>query len=115
MLHVDSVHQGTVTTLQLEGDVDEMGVQDLREALLQCLRDKRYNVVINLNGVRFISYMGLGVFVERLRQFRKHDGDMKLVGLNLYTERLFRMVGVTTLFETYDDEAAAVQGYQEAA
>jgi hypothetical protein len=40
---------------------------------------------------------------------------MKLVGVNLYTERLFRMVGVTRVFETFATEAQAIQTYQRAA
>ena len=52
--------------------------------------------------------MGVGVLVERLRQFRNYNGDMKLIGLNLYTQRLFRMAGVTTLFDTYSAENEAI-------
>ena len=50
-----------------------------------------------------------------MRQFRSYDGDMKLVGLNLYTQRLFRMTGVTSLFDVYENEADAIRDYQEAA
>ncbi len=115
MLHVDTVVSGPVTMLRLDGDIDEQGVAELRKALVDCLRVKRHNVVVNMTGVKFISYMGVGILVERLRQFRSGHGDMKLVGLNLYTQRLFRMIGVTSLFETYDSEAQAIQVYQQAA
>lgn len=115
MLQIETTHEGPIVTLRLGGDIDERGVTDLRVALVKCLREKRYHMVLNMDGVRFISYMGVGVLVERLRQFRSEGGDMKLVGLNLYTERLFRMVGVTNLFETYENEDQALQVYEEAA
>lgn len=115
MLSIEQVRQGGVTIIRVSGDVDEEGVKELRIALVNCLRDNAYNVVVNLSGMRFISYMGLGVLVERLRQFRSYNGDMKLVGLNLYTQRLFRMTGVTNLFETFETESQASQEMQKAA
>jgi len=115
MLNIEKEQVGGVAIIRVSGDVDEDGVKDLRIALVNCLRDNDYNVIVNLSGMKFISYMGVGVLVERLRQFRSYDGDMKLVGLNLYTQRLFRMTGVTNLFETFETEGQAVQGLQKAA
>ena len=115
MLKVETSKLGPVTVIRLEGDIDEEGVGALRIALVRCLRESRHHVVVNLSGVKFISYMGVGVLVERLRQFRAYDGDLKLAGLNLYTKRLFRMVGVTTLFEVFESEEQAVLVYQQAA
>lgn len=108
MLNIEKEVREDVTIIRVIGDVDEEGVKDLRIALVNCLRDNGYNVVVNLSGMKFISYMGVGVLVERLRQFRSYNGDMKLVGLNLYTQRLFRMTGVTNLFETFETEAQAI-------
>ena len=112
MINIDRMDMGLVTVLRLEGDIDEDGVQSLRMQLLQCIKEKRCKVVANLSGVRYISFMGLGVLVERLRQLRLSGGDMKLVGVNLYTERLFRMVGVTKVFEMFRSEPLAIQAYR---
>lgn len=115
MLQIESELLKHVTIMRLEGDIDEDGVKRLRIALVDTIREGRHEVVINLTGVKYISYMGVGVLVERLRQFRLHKGDMRLVGLNLYTQRLFRMVGVTNLFKIYENEAEAIEVLQEAA
>lgn len=104
-----------VTVLRLEGDIDDAGVDDLRTALYTCAKQGRCKLVLNMTEVRFISYMGVGVLVERLQSLRKANGDIKLVGLNLYTERLFRMVGVGSLFDVQDSEAQAVGLFQKAA
>ena len=115
MLNIETRKAGDIAIVRVDGEVDEDGVRQLRIALVNCLRNNGYNVVVNLSGMKFISYMGVGVLVERLRQFRSYDGDMKLVGLNLYTQRLFRMTGVTSLFDVYENEADAIRDYQEAA
>ena len=115
MLNIETEKAEDIAIVRVDGEVDEDGVRQLRIALVNCLRNNGYNVVVNLSGMKFISYMGVGVLVERLRQFRSYDGDMKLVGLNMYTQRLFRMTGVTSLFDVYENEADAIREYQEAA
>jgi anti-anti-sigma factor len=111
----ERIEMGPVTVLRLEGNIDEDGVNQLRVGLLRCIKERRFNLVVNLTGIRLVSYMGLGVLVERLRQFRAYSGDMKLVGVNLSLEQMLRMAGVASLFEIYDSETSAAQVYQEAA
>jgi len=115
MLRTERLETGAVTVLRMAGDIDETGMNQLRMDLMACIQDQRFNVVVNMSEVKFVSYMGVGVLVERLRQFRAYGGDMKLCGVNLYTERLFRMVGISKVFEVHDTEHQAIQVYQEAA
>lgn len=115
MLKSERLESGAVTVLRLMGDIDEEGMNQLRTDLMACIQDQRFNVVVNMSGVKFVSYMGVGVLVERLRQFRAYSGDLKLCGVNLYTDRLFRMAGVSKIFEVCESENRAIQVYQEAA
>ncbi len=114
-MKAERLESGAVTVLRLEGEIDEGGMNELRQSLLGCMRDQRCNLVVNLSGITFVSYMGVGVLMEGLRVLRAHGGDLKLSGVNLYTERLFRMVGVGRIFETYDGEDQAVISYRQAA
>lgn len=116
MLAIDRVEHGAVTVLHVQGEIDEEGIHTLRLGLMDCLARQRYQVVLNLSGVMFMSYMGVGVLVERLGQLRALNGDMKLACLNLQGCRLLRMMGLRHVFDCYDTEATAVQQYhQEAA
>lgn len=114
-MNIERLENGAITVLRLDGDIDEDGQNVLRVRLMECLKDQRYHVVVNMEDVKFVSYMGVGVLVERLRQLRAQGGDLKLSGVNLYTQRLFRMVGVTKVFETFESESQAVQACREAA
>lgn len=115
MLKIESYEQANCMVMRLEGDIDEDGMNGLRLSLMECIQNQKCNVVVNLASVNFVSYMGVGVLVERLRQLRACSGDLKLTGVNLYTERLFRMVGITNVFDTHATEAQAVQAFAEAA
>ncbi|MCC6153355.1 MAG: STAS domain-containing protein [Candidatus Hydrogenedentes bacterium] len=95
---------GPVTILRIAGDIDSKAVDKLRSVIYECMADGKVQLVVNLSGVRFITYMAVGVFVERLRKLRSLNGDLRLVGLNLYLSRLLRMVGVAALFDKYESE-----------
>ena len=53
--------------------------------------------------------------LERLRQLQGFGGDLKLAGINMYTQRLFRMMGVKNFFKTFDTESLAINAFQKAA
>ncbi len=114
-MKVERSESGDVTVLRLEGDMDERGVDSLRTALYECSSDGKFQLVLNLHEVGFVSYMAVGVLVEKLRRLRNFNGDMRLVGVNLYTQRLFRQIGVKNIFQCYDTEGQAVDTYLKAA
>lgn len=114
-MNVDRLESGAVTVLRPTGDLDEEGAKDLRLSLSGCLQDQRARLVVNLANVNYTSYLGIGLLVERLRQFRACRGDLKLAGVNLYTRRIMRMAGVLHLFEIYEEEAVAIDSYRKAA
>ena len=104
-----------MTVLRLEGDIDRQGVDVLRVALLACVKERRGRVIVNLSGVRDVSYMGVGVLVERRRQLQAIGGDIKLVGLNLFAKQVLEMTSVTGYFSIHDTEAQALEGFRDAA
>ena len=115
MLNIDEIEVGAVTVLRLQGDIDDEGVGALRVSLLECLRERRCRVVVNLSDVQYLSYLGIGILIERLRQLHKQGGDLKIVGANVYAQRIFRMAGVSAILRTYESEASAIQGMRQAA
>lgn len=110
MLEIERLESGAVTVLRVHGDVNEEGVNTLRLALMKCIEEGRNNVVLNVAGVAFVSYMGVGVLVERLGQLQAAKGDLKLACLSVYMRRLLRLMGLSHVFNCYETEAQAIQG-----
>jgi anti-anti-sigma factor len=101
----------SVEIVRLDGDVDVDGVDALRLSLLECIRDGKVNIILNLGNCGYVSIMGIGVLVERLRQIRSCGGDLVLVGVNVYLERLLKMTGVKGVFSIYENEEQALQHF----
>jgi anti-anti-sigma factor len=101
--------------LRPTGDVDLDGVNKLRLSLLQCIKEKRANIVVNFQGIRYISYLGVGVLLERMRQCRTAGGDLRLSGLNLHARRTLQMASVESLFMICESETQALESFRQAA
>lgn len=114
-MYIDRLDTNIVTVLRLQGDIDQDGIEIVRQAVKDCLRDKRSHVVINLAKVQFISYLGAGMLVDSLARVRGFGGDLKFVGANVYAMRLFRMVSVHKLLPLYETEGRAIQEFQRRA
>lgn len=115
MLSIETVEKGGVIVLRIQGEVDDVSAHSLREAVAACVREQRYRLVFNFSSVTFLSNMGVGALMEPLGRLRSFKGDIKLACVNLQARRLLGMMGLGQVFEIYEVESAAVQGYKQVA
>ncbi len=99
-----------VTILELKGDLSTESSSEVRRILGECIRSGRSNIVVDLEAVSDISYVGIGVLVERLRQVRARNGDIKLVSPDGWMRRVFSLVGAN-VFEMYDSVEASLRSF----
>lgn len=115
MLRIERSEIGAVTVLRASGEIDDGSADTLREAVNNCLADKRYHIALDLSHMVYMSFMGAGALVECLGALQKFDGDLKLAGMNIQSRRLLTTMGLGHVFESYESEISAVKGYQQAA
>jgi anti-sigma B factor antagonist len=99
-----------VTILELKGELSPESAGQVRTILGECMRSGRSNIVVDLEGLSDISYVGIGVLVERLRQVRARNGDIKLVSPTGWMRRIFSVVGAN-VFEMYDSVEASLRSF----
>ena len=68
-------------------------------------------IVVDLAGVTYIDSSGVGMMAAKLKQVRNSGGDMRLLNLTSRSQRLLGMMKLVTVFETFDDEQAAVRSF----
>ena len=108
----------SVKTRRLDGDVyviDASGkltigdpVQKFRAALRGRVNEGLRKVVLDLGELSYIDSSGLGELVCSYREIREHGGDVKLLRLTPKTRELLQITKLITIFDTYEDEPAAV-------
>jgi len=68
-------------------------------------------IVVDLAGVTFIDSSGVGMMAAKLKQVRTQGGDIRLLHLTSRSQRLLGMMKLITVFETFDDEQAAIRSF----
>jgi anti-sigma B factor antagonist len=70
-------------------------------------------VVLDLGAVSYIDSSGVGMLVAKLKTLKEKGGDMRLLHLNRRAESLLGMLKLLVVFETFQDEAAAVRSFAQ--
>jgi anti-sigma B factor antagonist len=68
-------------------------------------------IVLDLGGVSYIDSSGVGMMAAKLKHVRERGGDIRLLHLSSRGQRLLGMLKILTVFETFDDEAAAIRSF----
>jgi anti-sigma B factor antagonist len=104
---------GDVTILTLTGQIllDD-GDLAIRLAVHELVDRGRVKIVLDLGGVDYIDSAGIGMIAGKLKTVRERGGDMKLLHLTTRGQRLFGMMKLQLLFETFEDEAMAVKSFE---
>lgn len=111
MIPVHREDAGDVTLLRLEGDLDFENTVWLRGELNDLLRQQRYKIVLDLQGVVLISSYTVGVFVAFARDLREHQGDLSFLRLQPRVKQTFEATRIDQILEAHQDQESAVQSF----
>jgi len=89
------------------------GSTRLREALQKLIADGKRKIVLNLAELTYIDSAGIGLLVASFASMSRSGGQMKLSNLNSRVKDVLLITKLLTVFEVYDDEAAALDSFAE--
>ena len=100
-----------IEVVDVEGEIDIYTAPRLRELLIDLVSQNHYQIVVNLEKVGFLDSTGLGVLVGGLKRVRAHDGSLDLVCTREQILNIFRITGLTKVFDVYQtvDQATAAK------
>lgn len=108
---VDFRTQDHVQLLDLTGELDAHTVEELEAALSHCRDNERFNIVINGEGLQYISSAGLGVFLAHIEEVRENGGDIKVAALQPSVFNVFDLLGFPEFLDIVPTEQEAVAGF----
>lgn len=101
-----------ITVLDLRGRlVVGPEATDLRRKFTQLLDQDKKNTILNLKQVDYIDSTGLGTLVIGHSINEKTGGSMKLLNVSKRGAQLLILTKLTTVFEIFDDEQAAINSF----
>ena len=103
---------GDVTILRMAGRLElDQGDLDFRDYVNDLLAKGRMKIVLDLKQVTRIDSAGIGMLVSKYLSTAKRGGAMKLLHLTQHSDHLMDITRLTTVFEIFDDEAAALRSF----
>jgi len=89
------------------------GTVALRDQIRALLGKGQNCILLNLKGVPYIDSCGIGELVTSFTSVRNRGGELKLVNLEKKVHGVLQITKLHTIFEVYEDEAAAVRGFKK--
>ena len=81
----------------------------VRNTVRSFTEDGSRKFLLNLASVSYIDSAGLGELITTYTTVRNKGGDVKLLNLTKTAKDLLQMTKLLTVFDTFDDEAKALQ------
>lgn len=100
-----------VDLVTVSGRVDSSTSPDLEAALEERMAEGRYNLVVDLSEVSYLSSAGLRTLVSALRNCKKKGGDVRIASPSERVSEVMSLAGLDSLFTSYDDVTVAVGSY----
>ena len=95
--------------IEISGRIDSYTAPQIEQALKSLMSDNRYNIVVDLQNVDYLSSAGILIFVNAqkiIRQLNHGEIIFSNVPKNVFSG--FELAGFNTLFDYYEDTASAV-------
>lgn len=103
--------EGDIIVFVPEGRIDTLAATEMDQALQAAVSAGKYNMVVDMAGVEYISSAGLRTLAAVHVRSRAEGGDMKLAGLNERVTRVFNIIGFDLLMSIHDTPEAAIADF----
>ncbi len=95
----------------ISGRVDSSTAPEMQEYLNGLLKRGRYNLVLNLRDVSFLSSAGLRALLTTLQACKKHGGDVRLSEVSDQVARVLELTSFDVYFKCFTSDTEAVGSY----
>lgn len=103
---------GDVTVIDAAGRITlGEGASVFRDTIRDLSTKGDKKLLLNLSDVTYIDSSGIGELVSGFTTVTNHGGQLKLLGLSKKVKDLLQITKLYTVFEVFDDEAAAVRSF----
>jgi anti-sigma B factor antagonist len=101
-----------VTILDLGGKITiGEGSTRFREAVRRLIEQNRKLVLLNFADVNYVDSSGIGELVSAYTTLSNQGGKLKLLNLPKRIRDLLRITKLLTVFESFEEEATALQSF----
>ncbi|MBM7865321.1 anti-sigma factor antagonist [Heliobacterium gestii] len=108
MLEYRTRKLGSCNIVDLQGEIDGLGLERFKKALTEAVTEKCEAIVLNFTDVVFISSSGLGALVAYYKQLQSDNLQLSVFGLRDVIRQVFEIVRLNKVIAIVDSEEDAL-------
>jgi anti-sigma B factor antagonist len=91
------------------GRIDSYTAPELEESLSALTQEGKFKIVLDMEGVDFMSSKGWWVLIETQKNCKRYNrGELVLTGVQERIQESLNLVGMGSYFQIFDDVVSAV-------
>lgn len=98
-----------ITIITAKGFIDTTTAPEFEKTFQKVLGENKFNLIIDLKDVSYISSAGWGIFIGELKRIRGQRGNLLLVAMGPEVTDAFELLEFNTILKSYTTVEQAVQ------
>jgi anti-sigma B factor antagonist len=111
-MDINTVRQGIVDIVLVAGRIDSYSAPKFLQQVTMITADHRYNIIIDLDNVSYISSAGFRVLIDIQKTCKRNPpGEVVLVKVPSRIYETLDIAGFTTIFNMFSDTSTALKHF----
>jgi len=107
-MYIDTEKKENAVVVRIKGKVDADTATSLEECFTHQIAQNENKIIVNLEGLDYISSAGLRVVLAAAKNLKALHGELLFVGLKGSVEKVFKISGFYSAFKIFDTEETAL-------
>lgn len=107
MIDISNEVDNDYYVIKINGDVDASSSIFLDEAIDKAVKHGHKRIIVDGQGLNYISSAGLGVFMSRIQDFETNNINMVIFGLKEKVQNVFQILGLDQLIKIVETRSQA--------
>ena len=111
MLKVNKINNVIAVQFDNVDRFNALITEPVKEELKSLFSSPGTNLILNLQGIKFIDSSGFGVFLSIMKTAANNHGHFKICNIGKEVMELFKLLQLHNVFEIYDNEEECVASF----
>ena len=99
-----------ISIIRPQCDIDSFNVSFLKDKFRDLVDDGCFNIIMDLEKVRFMDSAALGILVSGLKTCIQNSGTLAIINPSHNVENLFKITHLDSVFNVFPSEDDAIEG-----
>ena len=107
-MDINAKRTNGILQISVKGRLDTFGALKLDDALNDIIEKKDIHIIMDMDGVHYLSSAGIRVFLQLNKKLKKRGGDLHLCNLNHYPLEVLEITGLDNVFLIHHGKENAI-------